>query len=113
MTPDPERLERLRARAAIIKAMAHPSRLLMVEELSGGERCVCDLTELVGADMSTVSKHLSVLKRAGIVEDRRQGTTIYYRLRCPCILGFFECVDGVLAPKARTARPGACTSCGR
>ncbi|MCL5271670.1 MAG: metalloregulator ArsR/SmtB family transcription factor, partial [bacterium] len=53
------------ARARIIKAMGHPTRVFMVEELSKGERCVCELTEMVGADVSTVSKHLSVLKNAG------------------------------------------------
>ena len=54
-------------RANIMKAMAHPSRLMVIDELSRGERCVCDLRTLVGHDVSTVSKHLNVLKKAGIV----------------------------------------------
>ena len=94
---DAKQLERLEIRARIIKAMAHPSRLLIVEEVAKQKRCVCELTEMVGADISTVSKHLSVLKEAGIVQDERQGTTIFYSLRCPCILNFFSCVDSVLA----------------
>ncbi|HPM11343.1 MAG TPA: metalloregulator ArsR/SmtB family transcription factor, partial [Paludibacter sp.] len=53
------------ARAKIIKAIAHPSRLLIIEELQRQERCVNELTEMIGADTSTVSKHLSVLKNAG------------------------------------------------
>ena len=61
------------ARARIAKALSHPSRLLMLDALAEGEMCVCDLTELVGADQSTVSKHLAVLKQAGIVEDRKKG----------------------------------------
>ena len=48
----------LEARAKVLKAMAHPSRLFILEELNKGERCVCDLTEMIGADVSTVSKHL-------------------------------------------------------
>ncbi len=84
-------------RAKIMKAMAHPSRLMMVDELSRGERCVCDLQELVGHDMSTVSKHLTVLKKAGIVADERRGKNIYYRLKVPCILNFFQCVESVIA----------------
>ncbi|MBN1268906.1 MAG: winged helix-turn-helix transcriptional regulator [Kiritimatiellae bacterium] len=60
---------RLRNRARILKALAHPSRLLMVEELAGGEKCVCELQAAVGADISTVSKHLAVMKRAGLVQD--------------------------------------------
>ncbi|WFS62674.1 metalloregulator ArsR/SmtB family transcription factor [Pseudodesulfovibrio thermohalotolerans] len=84
------------ARAKVVKAMAHPSRLMMIDELSRGARCVCDLRELVGADMSTVSKHLAVLKKVGIVEDERRGKHIYYRLRVPCVLNFFHCIESVL-----------------
>jgi DNA-binding transcriptional ArsR family regulator len=83
-------------RARIIKALAHPSRLMMVDELSRGERCVCELTDLVGADMSTVSKHLSLLKKAGIVQDEKRGLQVFYRLRCPCILRFFDCIEAVI-----------------
>lgn len=88
---------RYEARAAIIKAMAHPTRLFIVDELAkSGERCVCELTEMVGADMSTVSKHLAQLKAAGIVEDDKRGSQVYYRLRVKCILNFFACVESVL-----------------
>ncbi|MGC4119291.1 MAG: metalloregulator ArsR/SmtB family transcription factor [Myxococcales bacterium] len=92
-------------RAKVIKAMAHPSRLQMIDALSEGERCVCELQKLVGADMSTVSKHLSLMKSAGLVLDRRQGLQVFYRLRVPCILRFFDCVEAVIqeaAPKAKT-----------
>lgn len=75
--------------------MAHPSRLLVLEELAGGERCVCDLQRLVGTDMSTVSKHLALLRRAGLVEDRREGLKVFYRLRVPCVMRFLDCVDAV------------------
>ncbi|CCH48394.1 ArsR/SmtB family transcription factor [Pseudodesulfovibrio piezophilus] len=88
--------KQFKERAKIMKAMAHPSRLMMVDALSHGEKCVCDLRELVGSDMSTVSKHLSVLKKAGIVEDDRRGKQVYYRLRVPCILNFFHCIESVL-----------------
>ena len=91
---------RLEARARIVKAMAHPSRLFIVEELSRGERCVCELRDLVGADMSTVSKHLAILRAAGIVEDTKRGAQVYYSLRCPCILNFFSCVESVLKANA-------------
>lgn len=87
---------RYRARAKIMKAMAHPSRLFMIDELAKGERCVCELTEMVGADKSTVSKHLSVLKEAGIVSDEKRGLMVYYSLRVPCITGLFECVESVV-----------------
>ena len=87
---------RYEARARIIKAMAHPSRLFIVDELSHGERCVCELTEMIGVDMSTVSRHLSILKNAGIVDDDNRGSTVYYRLKVPCVLDFVKCVESVM-----------------
>ncbi len=86
---------RYEAKAKIIKAMAHPTRLFLVDELSRQSRCVCELTDLVGADMSTVSKHLSILKAAGIVADEKRGLQVWYSLRMPCILNFFGCVEQV------------------
>ena len=92
---------RYEARAAVIKAMAHPTRLFIIDELSRGEKCVCRLRDLIGADISTVSKHLSVLKDAGILEDEKRGQQVFYRLRMPCILNFFGCVEDVLVANAR------------
>ena len=88
-------------RAKIIKAMAHPTRLFIVDELSKGERCVCELRDMIGADISTVSKHLSVLKQAGIVEDDKRGLQVWYTLKVPCILKFFGCVEDVLRANVR------------
>ncbi len=68
-------------RARVIKALAHPSRLLIVDKLAEHEHCVNELTTLIGSDMSTVSKHLSVLKNAGVVRDEKRGSSIYYSLR--------------------------------
>ena len=94
---DARTLARYEARARIIKALAHPARLLMVDELSKtGERCVCELTEMVGSDMSTVSRHLAVLKGAGLVEDEKRGQKVFYRLRVKCLTNFFECIENVL-----------------
>ena len=83
------------ARARVIKAMAHPTRLFIVEELSKGERCVCELRDMVGADISTVSKHLALLRAAGIVADDKRGQQVFYRLRTPCVLRVFDCVRQV------------------
>jgi DNA-binding transcriptional ArsR family regulator len=97
---------RFGARAEILKALAHPTRLLIVDELSRGERCVAELTELAGADMSTVSRHLAQLRTAGILQDERRGACIYYSLKCPCVLGFFTCIESVLEANAAPS-PGA------
>jgi DNA-binding transcriptional ArsR family regulator len=92
---------RLTTRANVFKALAHPSRLLIVEQLAQTERCVCELTRMVGADMSTVSKHLSVLKNAGIIQDKKRGSQVYYRLKMPCVLRFFDCVGEVIETNAK------------
>ena len=97
---------RLKVRATIVKAMAHPTRLLIVDELSRKERCVGELRDMVGADISTVSRHLSLLKNAGIVMDDKRGNQVFYRLRCPCILEFFSCVESVLRTAARYGNVG-------
>jgi ArsR family transcriptional regulator len=81
--------------------MAHPSRLLIIEELNKRERCVGELTEMIGADASTVSKHLSVLKNAGLISDDKRGNSIFYSLRVPCIMQFMGCVEEVLSVNAK------------
>jgi len=83
-------------KAKVMKALAHPTRLFIVDELSRRECCVCKLTEMIGDDISTVSKHLSVLKNAGIVADKKRGTQVFYSLRVPCVVNFFTCVEAVL-----------------
>ena len=84
-----------KAQAQVFKALGHPGRLLIVDELSRGERCVCDLAALVGSEMPTVSRHLSILKNAGIVDDDKRGTQVFYRLMTPCVMNFFKCVSAV------------------
>lgn len=97
-------------RTLVLKALAHPTRLYLVDELSRGERCVRELTELVGADMSTVSRHLGVLKSAGVVEDAKRGLQVYYSLKVPCVMRFFDCVESVLEANARE---GVAARCGK
>lgn len=89
------------ARARVMKAMAHPTRLFIVDTLSRGERCVCELTELIGADVSTVSKHLAQLRNAGIVRDEKRGAQVFYSLRVPCVVNFFTCVESVMNATAK------------
>ncbi len=92
---------RYEARARVFKALGHPTRLFMADELARGERCVCELTALVGADISTVSKHLAILRDAGIVDQEKRGNQVFYSLRLPCVVGFFECVETVIREQAK------------
>lgn len=99
---DEKTLAKYEARARIVKAMAHPARLLIVDELGkNGERCVCELTELIGSDMSTVSRHLTQLKRAGVIVDEKRGQMVFYRLRVSCVLDFFDCIESVIKCQVR------------
>jgi ArsR family transcriptional regulator len=88
------------AKADVFKALGHPTRLYIVEKLGEGERCVCNFVEEIDADFSTISKHLSLLKAAGVVEDEKRGKRVYYRLRMPCVLRAAECVEGALRSAA-------------
>jgi ArsR family transcriptional regulator len=93
--PVPDKAE-FRRQARVIKAVANEARLMIVYRLKDGECSAGNLTELVGLDPSTVSKHLSVLRAAGIVDDRRDGSAVYYRLLTPCILAIFTCAARVI-----------------
>jgi ArsR family transcriptional regulator len=94
------RMQLLDAKASVFKALAHPSRLLMVEALSKEELCVCELQKLVGSDMSTVSKHLSVLKDADIVSSEKRGLSIFYSLKAVCVTGFISCIEDMIRDDA-------------
>ena len=96
MIMDAKSSRKYEGRSRVIKALAHPSRLYIVDKLAEREYCVNELTSLIGSEMSTVSKHLSVLKNAGVVKDEKRGASIFYSLRIPCILNFFKCADAVL-----------------
>jgi len=98
---DTEKRARLEARASILKALAHPVRLFMIEQLSKKSHCVCELTEMVGLDVSTVSKHLSILKNAGLVNVEKKGKQVFYSLRMRCALNFLDCVETVLREQAQ------------
>ncbi|MBN2642299.1 MAG: winged helix-turn-helix transcriptional regulator [Victivallales bacterium] len=89
-------------KARIFKALGHPTRLMFVEKLAGGECCVCELVELAGVDFSTVSKHLSILKEAGIISDDKRGKKVFYRLSFICVTGFMECIETSLRKKLDT-----------
>lgn len=88
------------ARSEILKALAHPTRIYIVDLLDrDGAHCVCELAEEIGVDMSTVSRHLSLLKNAGVLQDEKKGTTVYYSLACDCISEFMKGLENILRAK--------------
>ena len=87
--------------AEIAKAIAHPLRIAIVNFLKDGEQCVCDIAEHIGSERSNVSRHLSVMVNAGLLEYRKEGLKVIYRLKCACIIDFFSCVSRVLKQQAQ------------
>jgi DNA-binding transcriptional ArsR family regulator len=83
----------LHAQAQVFKALGHPARLQMAMALAEGEQCVCELTDLVGLDMSTISKHLSILTAAGVLVSDKRANKVFYRLRTPCVTKVFTCLQ--------------------
>lgn len=78
--------------AALFKALGSPVRLRLVEQLLGGEKCVCELHADSGKDMSTISCHLAVLRNSGVLVSEQRGKSIYYRLACPCLAEVLHCL---------------------
>jgi ArsR family transcriptional regulator, arsenate/arsenite/antimonite-responsive transcriptional repressor len=86
-------MRRLQRRASLLKSLAHPARLLIIEMLEASPRYAGELTEAIGSDKTTVSKHLAVLKRAGLVRDQKRGTYSEYSLVCGCVTHFIDCIE--------------------
>ncbi len=82
--------------AKIMKAISHPTRLWMVEQLAKEELCVCVFNEQLEMDFSTISKHLTVLKEASIVDFEKRGKQVFYRLKMTCVLNFIACIKGTI-----------------
>ncbi|MBA7631624.1 putative HTH-type transcriptional regulator [subsurface metagenome] len=87
--------------ADIAKAITHPLRIAIMDFLKDGEQCVCDIAEYVGSERSNVSRHLSVMVNAGVLEHRKEGLRVIYKLKTPCILEFFACMTTCLKQQAK------------
>ncbi|MGN6368217.1 MAG: ArsR/SmtB family transcription factor [Phycisphaerae bacterium] len=83
-------------KAEIIKAVAHPLRVAVVDFLKEGEKCVCEIAGHVGSERSNVSRHLAVMLKAGILRSRKEGLMVFYELRTPCIVNFLNCATQTL-----------------
>lgn len=88
-------------KAFVFKALSHPSRLYIVEALAKGEKCVCEFVEEIKADVSTISKHLTVLKQAGIIESEKRGKWVFYKLTFTCLTGFISCIEATITERAK------------
>lgn len=87
--------------AEIAKAIAHPLRIAIIDFLKDGEQCVCDIAEYIDSERSNVSRHLSLMVKAGLLDWRKEGLKVIYKLKCACITDFFSCVTRVLKQQAK------------
>ncbi len=90
----------LEGQASILKALGQPTRLQILELLNNGERCVCEIFPAIHQEQANVSKHLSILKQAGILESRKDGLRILYRIKTPEILDLLTGVSKLLKAQA-------------
>jgi ArsR family transcriptional regulator len=95
-------------RAKIMKAMAHPVRLMIVDFLKKKEHSFSEIFDLFQLDKSTISKHLLVLKEAGIISSRKDGLEMYYKLDVPCVTDFFSCVTAVIESNVKKQQVCLC-----
>jgi DNA-binding transcriptional ArsR family regulator len=82
--------------AEVVQAVAHPLRIAILDFLADGSQCVCDIAEHIGSERSNVSRHLAVMFNAGLLEQRKEGLKVIYKVKTPCLFKFLSCVSGVL-----------------
>jgi ArsR family transcriptional regulator len=96
--------------AEVFKALGHAGRMAIVHALKHGPVCACDLAGAAGCSASTTSRHLSVLRHAGVIADERRGQQIFYHLACPCVLSFADCINKVDAGEEQVTLCEACAT---
>ena len=94
--------------ATLFHALSDETRLALLEQLKGGERCVCELTDAMKAGQSRLSFHLKVLKEAGLLLDRREGRWMYYSINPDAIESLEELVDTLKRSAKSAASSGRC-----
>lgn len=82
--------------ADILKATAHPVRLYILETLTERKLCVKEFADELGLDISTISKHLTQMKKSGLILDYREGNCVYYQIRCDCVSRFLKATKDIL-----------------
>ncbi|MCK5155883.1 MAG: winged helix-turn-helix transcriptional regulator [Spirochaetales bacterium] len=93
-------LKTYREQAALHKLLANESRLAIIDKLNSSEANVSELTKITGLDQSTVSKHLSLLYNAGLIDYRKSGNQIFYKLITTCVIEMTQCALRVSAEKS-------------
>ncbi len=90
----------LEGQASILKALGQPTRLQILSLLKDGERCVCEIFPAIDQEQANVSKHLSILKQSGILESRKDGLRILYRIKTPEVFNLLDGISRLLKAQA-------------
>ena len=98
---DRTKVRLLERQAEIAKAVAHPLRMAVLDFLKDGEKCVCEIAEHIGSERSNISRHLSVMVKAGVLDCRKEGLWVIYRLKAKCIVDFLSCTTTCLRQQAK------------
>ncbi len=109
-------MDNYRLPTRVLKALAHPERLRLLNALRAGEECVCHLTALLNQRQAYVSQQLMFLRRAGLIADRKDGLRVYYRIKDARVLDMLDTVNALagvnkIAPTVRTMRACPCPKC--
>ena len=80
-------------KANILKALAHPLRVRIFEAIADGKKSVGEIVQLVGEKEANTSRHLALLRTAGLVEARKEGMNVYYSNKMPCLISMLSCVE--------------------
>lgn len=104
--------ERFSQQARLFRTLMHPTRIAILEELRAGEQCVCHLEAFLGYRQAYISQQLAVLRKAGLIADRRDGLNVFYRIAQPGVLALLDTacalVGGIPPPLQRRALEVSC-----
>jgi DNA-binding transcriptional ArsR family regulator len=112
MTNDPSiETQPYEAQAQMLKVLTHPARLAILNILRDGEHCVCHMEAYLGYRQAYISQQLMVLREAGLIQDRREGWNVYYRVAEPRVFAVLSAVEQIVAPEAGHRQPVVACPC--
>ncbi len=99
------------AQAQLLKVLTHPARLAILNILRDGEHCVCHMEAHLGYRQAYISQQLMVLREAGLIEDRREGWNVFYRVVEPRVFAILSAVEQIIPSDRETAIEGHAVAC--
>jgi ArsR family transcriptional regulator len=104
-------MDTYRLSAQLLRALAHPARLHLLNALRDGEECVCHLSALLRQRQAYVSQQMMSLRQAGLIEDRKEGLRMYYRIKDPRVFAVLDAVNLFAGSKGIASEPPRVVAC--